>query len=86
MTDKEIYVAVGIALFWITLSVYASIRAKRHFTASKKRLIFNQVLIWVIPLIWALLIITISRKTKHKKKDGYKYHESGYSNYTKWGG
>ena len=86
MTEKESYLLIAGILTWIIIAIIASVRANRYFTISKKRLILNLTLIWIIPFLWAILILLLTSKTKDKKKDGYKYHEAGYSNYTKWGG
>jgi len=51
----------------------------------------NIILLWLIPFIWGLIVLSmikpsmtshIDRKKLSKRQ---KYHESGYSNYTKWG-
>jgi hypothetical protein len=85
MMDRELIILIAGLIAWIGLSIYASVRAKRYFTVSKKRLKLNLIMIWVIPLFWALLIILIASKVKDRKSDGYKYHEAGYSKYSKFG-
>lgn len=86
MTEKETYIFIAGLIIWICLSIYASIKAKRYFTIDKSRLKLNLILIWLLPFLWALLIITMTREVKKKKSDGYEYREAGYGNYTKWGG
>lgn len=85
MTERELYILIVSIVIWMAVSIYATLKAMHYFTVNKKRLFLNILVIWLVPFLWAVFIIALTCKEKNKKGDGYKYHQSGYDDYTKYG-
>lgn len=86
MTEKQTIVLISLLVILCVINLLATIKAVRYFNDDKKRKRLNTVLIWTLPLFWSFIILVLTSKVKNKRRDGYKYHESGYGPYTKYGG
>jgi hypothetical protein len=83
-----------IAVFLTVYFVYGMIitgKIKESPILDKPKKNLNIILLWVIPFIWGLIVLAMikpsntSHADRKKLSKRQRYHESGYSNYTKWG-
>ncbi len=86
MTEKEFIALIVFIGIICALNLFATFKTVRHFKTDPKRKSLNIIQIWTVPIFWSLIILILTSNSKPKKKDGYKYHESGYGPWTKYGG
>lgn len=82
MPQKEIYVLIFLIIVWLLLSILATIRIIKTnaFNSNLKIL-----MVWLIPLFWALFVLIFTSKAKKSKIDKRnKYREAGYKSYTRY--
>ena len=85
MFENHEYSVGFVFLVWFVLNVVATRRVFSYFKYDKSRIALNLILTWLIPFFWALFMLVLTAKaSKRKRKDGYKYMESGYKNYTRY--
>ncbi len=87
--DWQIKLIIFTVYFIYGMIISSKIKESPILDKPKKNL--NMILLWIIPFVWGLIVLSMIKpsNTSHvdrkKLSKRQKNHESGYSNYTKWG-
>ncbi len=84
MSSYELIGTVSLFLLLMVLNVSATRKVGRCLWMKPRIKRLHYVMIWVIPIFWALLILTIpfDPPDKNRKDDGYRYLSAGGDSYT----
>ena len=84
MSETQIFIIVLIVAVWLVLNIKGTKRLLRYFENDRERKRLNLIILWLVPFLWALIMILLTRTPSKKRKDGYRYIEAGYKGYTRY--